>query len=166
MRSPWSRTLRSPILELGQGLVEFALVLPLILLLLFGAIDLGRAVYAYNTVANAARQGARVAAVNQIQTSPDCVESKPVEDPANPHWSIKQCAVQAAVSLNVQTNDVTVSYSTPTGSTLDCSPVDVGCIAQVTVRYQFTPLTPVVSTIVGTIALTSTSQMPVERVFP
>ena len=55
----------------GQGLVEFALVFPVFILLLFGILDLGRAVYAYNTIGDAAREGARVAIVNQIQTSPD-----------------------------------------------------------------------------------------------
>jgi len=46
--------------ERGSSLVEFALVIPVIMLLIFGAVDLGRAVYAYNTIANAARDGARV----------------------------------------------------------------------------------------------------------
>ena len=71
---------RRPARGTGQALVEFALVLPIFLLIVFGVFELGRAVFAYNTVANAAREGARVAAVNQIVSSPDCNESKPVED--------------------------------------------------------------------------------------
>ena len=51
----------------GQGLMEFALVLPLIVFIVTGAVDMGRAVFAYNTLANAARHGARVAAVNQLE---------------------------------------------------------------------------------------------------
>ena len=47
----------------GQDLVEFALVAPLLFLLLFGILEFGVAVWRYNTVANAAREGAR-AAVN------------------------------------------------------------------------------------------------------
>ena len=45
----------------GQALVEFALVVPVLILLLFGILDFGRAIYAYNTIADAARDGARVA---------------------------------------------------------------------------------------------------------
>jgi Flp pilus assembly protein TadG len=45
----------------GQSLLEFALMAPLFFLLLFGAIDLGRAVYIYNAVSDAAREGARAA---------------------------------------------------------------------------------------------------------
>ena len=48
----------------GQGLAEFALVLPVFLAILIGMVDLGRAVWANNSVANAAREAARYAAVH------------------------------------------------------------------------------------------------------
>ena len=47
--------------EQGQAIVEMALVLPLLLLLLFGIIEMGQVGYAYVTVSNAARSGVRVA---------------------------------------------------------------------------------------------------------
>ena len=53
----------------GQALVEFALVLPIFILLLVAIFDLGRAAFAYNTLTNAAREGARMAIVNQYQPS-------------------------------------------------------------------------------------------------
>ena len=43
----------------GQEAVEFALLLPVLLLILFGILDLGRLFHAAITVANAAREGAR-----------------------------------------------------------------------------------------------------------
>ena len=43
----------------GQDLLEFALVLPVLLLILFGAVDLGRVFHTAITIANAAREGAR-----------------------------------------------------------------------------------------------------------
>ncbi|MHB8891143.1 MAG: TadE/TadG family type IV pilus assembly protein [Candidatus Limnocylindrales bacterium] len=46
----------------GQALVELALVTPILLLLLLGAVDLGRLFYARITVTNAAREGAMMAA--------------------------------------------------------------------------------------------------------
>ena len=45
--------------ERGQGLVELALVLPLLILLLAGTVDLGRAFFSYIEITNAAREGAR-----------------------------------------------------------------------------------------------------------
>ncbi len=45
----------------GQSMVEFAVLAPIFFLLLLGTIDLGRAVYTYNAISNAAREGARAA---------------------------------------------------------------------------------------------------------
>jgi Flp pilus assembly protein TadG len=53
--------------ERGQGLVEFALVLPILLLLVLGIMDFGYFLFQMNAVSGAAREGVRVAAV----TAPD-----------------------------------------------------------------------------------------------
>jgi Flp pilus assembly protein TadG len=59
-------------LESGQTLAEFALVVPLLLLLVFGTIEFGRVLNAYIVVTNGAREGARYGATGytaaQIQT--------------------------------------------------------------------------------------------------
>jgi Flp pilus assembly protein TadG len=49
----------------GAAAVEFALVLPLLLLIVFGIIDFGRALNAQITLTQAAREGARLAALGQ-----------------------------------------------------------------------------------------------------
>lgn len=49
--------------EGGQSLVEFALVLPIFLLVLFAIVDFGMAFHAWITVTNSAREGARLGAV-------------------------------------------------------------------------------------------------------
>ncbi len=54
----------------AQALVEFALVLPLLLLLLIAIIDFGRALFVYSEVSNAAREAVRYGAVNAA----DCNE--------------------------------------------------------------------------------------------
>jgi Flp pilus assembly protein TadG len=51
----------------GQSVVEFALVLPLLLLILFGITEFGRAWMTQNILTSAAREGARLAVV----TGPD-----------------------------------------------------------------------------------------------
>ncbi len=58
-----ARGIRKTRSEVGQTLVEFTLVLPIFLILLFAIVDLGRAFYAWNQVSNAAREGARTGAV-------------------------------------------------------------------------------------------------------
>ena len=47
--------------EKGAELVEFALVLPLLLLVMFGIVDFGLLFQRYEAVTNAAREGARIA---------------------------------------------------------------------------------------------------------
>jgi hypothetical protein len=57
----------------SQALIEFALVSPVLLLLLFGIVDIGRAVFYYDTLNHAAREGARTAvrASSQLPTNAD-----------------------------------------------------------------------------------------------
>ena len=49
--------------EKGQALVEFALLVPVFLLLLFAIVDFGMGFYSWITVTNSAREGARFGAV-------------------------------------------------------------------------------------------------------
>ena len=57
------RTARNTPRDRGAAAVEFALLLPVLLLLVFGIIDFGRALNASITLTQAAREGARLAAV-------------------------------------------------------------------------------------------------------
>jgi Flp pilus assembly protein TadG len=54
-----TRSIRNSRKERGANLVEMALLVPLLLLLLVGVADLGRAYFTYITMINAAREGAR-----------------------------------------------------------------------------------------------------------
>jgi len=49
----------------GQTLVELALVLPIIILILFGTLELGRVFHSYIVITNAAREGARLGALGK-----------------------------------------------------------------------------------------------------
>lgn len=53
----------------GQAMVEMALVLPVLLLLLFGTIEFGRVLHDFLVVTQAAREGARSMAVNEGRTA-------------------------------------------------------------------------------------------------
>jgi len=129
----------------GQGLVEIALVLPVFLLALFGLIDVGRAIFAYNSVSEAARNGARVAIVNQI--------------PAD----ICEVGASRAVGLGLPTscaatNSVGITVSQGAG----CSPMKLNCLMTVAAKYDFRAITPVIAQILGPIRVASTSTVPVE----
>jgi Flp pilus assembly protein TadG len=125
----------------GQALVEFALVLPVFLLIMLGVVDFGRAVYGFNTIGNAARVGGRVAIVSQTTAT------------------IQTAAMTEAIGLGTQASDVVVSY----GCT---APYSIGCIASVTVNYTFHPITPIIGAIWQTINMSSTTQLPIEHVGP
>jgi Flp pilus assembly protein TadG len=154
----------------GQALVETALVLPVLVLLLLALFDFGRAVYAWNTVGNAAREGGRVATVNQIEMSTGCDRSKPITNPSTPAYSIKACAIAAAAALQVAESDVTVSYANPpTQASLGCtsSNLSLGCTVDVTVETTWQPISPWIRWIVGdSITMSHTSQTTIERIFP
>ncbi len=156
--------------EKGQALVEFAFVFPLIAFLAFAFIDIGLAVFGYNTLSNASREAARVAAVSQIDPASapwTCNANKPVENPSSPNWTFRGCAIAAGAAIGVEAAEVSVSYAPPAGVTLECTTViNVGCIAIVTVVNDYVPLTPLAGTLIGPITMSSTSQQPVERVFP
>lgn len=126
----------------GQSLVEFALVLPVFLLLLMAVFDFGRGIYAYNTVSNVARAALRVAIVDQ---NPTRVTDK---------------ALASATGLDLDQLTVDVSRLT-----VGCTSVKIGCPAEVTVDYSWTAITPIIGTIIGPLALSSTTTMPIERVY-
>lgn len=65
--------------ERGQALLEFALILPIFVVAILGMIDIGRAIWANNAVANAAREAARYAAVHGGSKSNPCPVGPPAE---------------------------------------------------------------------------------------
>ena len=70
----------------GQALVEFALVVPILLLLVIGIFDFGQALNYYNQESQLVGQGARAAAVNRcpdgtaIGTPATCVQTQLAEN--------------------------------------------------------------------------------------
>src|SRR2546428_11114456 len=70
--------------ERGQALVEFALLLPLMLLIITGLFDVARAVWQENTLAYAAREGTRYAIVHGSAGSPPAGPPNPERRGAPP----------------------------------------------------------------------------------
>jgi Flp pilus assembly pilin Flp len=53
----------------GQTIIEFALLLPILIMVLFGITEFGRAIMVKNVLHTAAREGARLAAVSAVGDS-------------------------------------------------------------------------------------------------
>lgn len=142
----------------GQALTEFALVFPVALLLLLAVFDIGRAVFIYNGLTNAAREGARLAIVNQ--------------DKASVGRRVQDTAFGATISNLGDLADPLVSYykeepnlDDPTANP-PCLTIITGCVAVVTARVDWSPITPIIGSIIGPIRFTARSELPVEFVCP
>src|SRR5436190_1943649 len=59
---------RSPKKATAQGLLEFALILPMLLLVLFGIIDMGWMVFNFSQLYNGLREGVRYGSVPGLNT--------------------------------------------------------------------------------------------------
>ena len=122
----------------GQALVEFALVVPIFMLLTLGIFEGGRAVYTFNALSNAAREALREAIVNQ-----------------------DEAAIEAEANriLGGLANGTTFVHDTS-----DCMPeVKTLCMYRVELRYEFSPV--LIGAIFSPV-LTAESEMPVEAVNP
>jgi Flp pilus assembly protein TadG len=89
--------------ERGQGIVEFAIVLPVFVFALFGLFDVGRLVYVNSALSQAAREGARVAAAQASwigRSGGACVSTESAITSANPGAHVCPANV-AAFKANV-----------------------------------------------------------------
>jgi Flp pilus assembly protein TadG len=139
----------------GQALVEFALVIPVFLFAMVALFDLGRAVFAYNSLTNAAREGARIAIVNQ-------------------HVASITARAKAQTAI-VELDDPSVSvgfYQVDDDGGPDlsdpCTPAAVGCLARVRFEATYHPITPLVASVAfgDGVTLTATSVLTVEYSCP
>ena len=136
----------------GQTLVEFALVLPVFLLVFMGIVDFGRAIYTYNTLSNSAREGARVAIVDQRVSGGVSAAARRAAD------------LSLTLSVDPAT-DVDVVYTEPIANGA-CPSRAIGCIATVTVRDQYRAITPIISNIIGPINLEASTALVIEFTNP
>lgn len=129
----------------GQALVEFALVIPLLVLIVFGTFDLGYAVFTNNMLNNAAREGARAGTIIGNDNAKICDRVKTTAPSLN-----FVCPGDLGTRITID----------PPGSRVYEEPITV------TVRYNYQPLTPVVGSLSpGGFPLSSTSVMIVEGVY-
>jgi Flp pilus assembly protein TadG len=123
----------------GQALVEMALVTPVLLLLLAGAIDLGRAWYSQITIVNAAREGALEAAHNPdlYQAGQPCSDANMVVCRAMREAEGSFVTVEAA-DVSMTCNAACVEGTSAAPNT-----------ASVRVEGEFSLLTPILTWVFG-----------------
>lgn len=122
--------------EKGQSMVETALILPLILILLFGIVDFGRIFHAYLTLDHAGREAARLAS---IQKSDDDITAK---------------INSSTVGLDPNRLTITISPNETARTS--------GADAAVTLVYNIDFITPLVASLASPLTLTDTTVMRVE----
>ena len=105
--------------EEGVAAVEFAIILPVLALILFGVLEFGRVWSQYQVFQGAAREGARCAAVKATDFS-DCEIQPAIDNAAAPYDPANDATVQiaGASALNgctdaTQGEDVQVSWNQP-----------------------------------------------------
>jgi Flp pilus assembly protein TadG len=129
LRTPRPRQLLS---ESGQGLVEFAIVLPLLCVLILAIVQFGVLWNNYITLTDATRAGARVAAVSRTAGDPigatkaavcnsaynmDCTTLNPQVSPGTPWSSGSQVTVTATYPYSIDLLGITVRSGTLTSTT-------------------------------------------------
>jgi Flp pilus assembly protein TadG len=140
----------------GQALVEFALVIPIFLLLLFGLIDIGHYVYVNNALDQGSREAARVGSV--MGFTQDCAGVT----------SRTQCIQQVALGRMAAAPLTTVSSNCNhlTGNGVvsvaadSCSPGDT---LVVTLTTPFSMFTPVIAQLLGQTTLTGKATVTVNN---
>jgi Flp pilus assembly protein TadG len=157
----------------GQALVEFALVLPVFLLIVFGLIDGGRFVYMNSVLSQAAREGARVAAVQASWLGSTDASCGAADGPVCPATvaALKADVLAAANRMvapfgSIGAGQVFISCnasgSAPTGSWtgVSCAANTPGAdVVSVRVLLTFTPITPIAGQILGSITTSGSATM-------
>jgi Flp pilus assembly protein TadG len=161
-----SRSRRSRVLarrlvssERGSAAVEFALIAPLLLLIVFGVIDFGIAFTNYENVRSGTRDAARMGVVNDLQNAPPCtIDGTTVTPPADPVTTADAtdalvCDTKSRIGLSEAATKVRIAI---TGEAIGDDLV--GCAS-----FPVTALTGLTVPFLGGQVLTSTVTMRLEQ---
>ena len=120
--------------EKAQSLVEFALILPIFALMLFGMIEMGRLWMTVNVMTGAAREGARVAAV----TAPDAgrVQSAANNVLAGSNLGGATVSVSGPNGASEVTVTVSLTYTTLSGTLIPGIPGSLNLTRSTTMHWE------------------------------
>lgn len=149
-------TMRSstPTARRGAVMVEMAVVLSVFLLLILGTLDLGIATYRYNTISQAARQGARQGIVHGSLAPPAMTAWGPATYSGNAGDGSEYAQAVSPMLVGFTLSNVTIKVEWPDG----------GNASQQRVRYTVTTTyQPIVTSLFSnsTYTLSAVSTMPI-----
>ncbi len=156
---------------LGQGLVEFALVIPIFLVIFFGLVDLGRFVVADNILSQAAREGARRASVEVSwlgSDDPSCDQPGGPVCPADLTALVADVTTAANGMVAGLGGTITSVYlrcdgpgAAPSGAWTgtSCSSNGQGNVVSVRVLFTYRALTPGLSGLLGPVSREGSATM-------
>lgn len=125
------------------------MIFPILIIVIVAVFDVGRLVFAYNTITNSAREATRFGIVDQTATL------------------IQGEAINQAVSLGLTTANVAVDFCNPVTSVCTTTkPTNLDALVRVRVTYAWTAITPIIGTLIGPKTITADSRMVIERVYP
>lgn len=143
------------ILSIGQNLVEFAIIFPILILIIIFIFDLGRAVILYSVLSNASREGARFGIIYAAQN--------PEENEGQVYTALSSRVCERAIGLDIDCPNpsMTVSLVDFDGNGRDDE-------LQVKLTYGFSPVTPLIGAFLNLdennqLILTSQSNMRIEN---
>jgi Flp pilus assembly protein TadG len=156
----------------GQTLVEFALVIPVFLVLIFGLIDGSRLVFMNSTLSQAAREGARQASVEaswvgsaegscNTTAGPICPATVDVLTTHVVSAVNRMTTLGPVSSSNVYISCDATTAPTGTWTGQSCTSRTTGGYVSVRASASFTAITPVIGQILGTISLSGSATMTI-----
>jgi Flp pilus assembly protein TadG len=145
--------------EDGAALVEFALVLILVALLLFGVIEFGMTYNDYIAVRQGTREGARLAVVDDVNNSPSCkINGATITPPAAPSTSF-----DATNAVVCKTKDRIGLDQSKTKVKIVVAGTSVGANVTVCASYPITSVTGLLGPFLNGRTLVSTVVMRLEQ---
>jgi Flp pilus assembly protein TadG len=147
----WSR----PSHERGQALAEFAMIAPLLIILIFGIIDIARAYNGWVTVQGAARQGARYAVTGRSE----CAAASPSREACIEHTAREYTTSLTNSATSIDVDIRSWEYPDYAGSATDDSAGDQCDAVEVEVTYEFKAATPMFESLFGPITISGRERM-------
>lgn len=136
------RGLREAHIQKGQAIVEFMLVVVFLMVLFISILQMILYMYAYTTLANAAKEGVRYAIVhgtgNTNCSGPGTTGPPAVTCPDTGGANVKTAVTNFAGLSFQNVSNVTVDYN-PNGANGSACNVP-GCLVEVTVSHTYSPL--------------------------
>ena len=152
----------------GQSLVEFALLLPWLLLLVMGLFDIGRAVFYFAVLNTAVREGTRLAIVQPYSDYESSLYGDYPDDKidlSNPVRSCEDMKCEAHKNICKEITDKKFNIGELSSVTITINHInhDVNSsddpVINIKIEFSFNPITPGIALLIGELPINVESEM-------